>query len=109
MFQLLIRMDIIQEREKIFRKEVKIFSEEVKNKLNVSFSELNELYRENKKYNFSVNEMILEKHNENDYPNTNLDENFILNNNDNNALMNSLELKNKNIGAIKSKVKINFK
>ena len=49
-------MHEIQEKEKTFKKEVKVFWEEIQNKLNFSYSELNDLYKENKKYEVLDNE-----------------------------------------------------
>jgi hypothetical protein len=83
-------MDLIQKKEKTFKKEVKVFWEEVQNKLNFSYNELNELYKENRKFNFAAKGINLENHN-------NLNESFHINNNNNNPnndLMSSIEFKN---------------
>ena len=89
-------MDVIQERENTFKKEAKVFWEEVQNKLNVSYSELNDFYNENRKYNFGMKDNNMQNHNSNNnYLNSNLNENMqIYNNNNNNKnyLLNSLEI-----------------
>lgn len=120
-------MSLVQEREKLFKREVKIFWEEIQNKLNISYSELNELYKENKKYEINNhnynsdfnNNNIIKKNNIGN--NSNLSNERIINNNNNNnefleyvnnqydnknniAFSESLDLNNPNMGSMKSKV-----
>jgi len=111
-------MKIIQEREKTFKKEVKVFWEEVQNKLNFSYSELNELYKENRKYNLTLREFSSDNQNSNSNYNqlTNNINNFknfnekiseYNNNQKVNPSVSSLEYNNPQMmGSIKSKVRI---
>lgn len=93
-------MDRIQQKENTFKNEVKVFWEEVQSKLNISYSELNELYKENRKYNFSAaKEIKPQDHNSNSF----------YNNKNNNAFMNSMEFKDHQMGSIKSKVILKYK
>jgi len=71
-------MDIIVEREKAYKKEVNLIWEDIQKKLNISYSELNEFYKENKKYEMSnfPSDRQIEYNNNGSLEKKNLNENF---------------------------------